>query len=119
MAARLSFPLSFKRQLPAPLDVDTLFETVVDLEAYLSSAVRYPGQVASCLETEGTLYVMSNDLSRWIPVTGGAGEEGGGGAASVPIEIDLFTVAANTSVVAVDELSITDTLTIDGNLAVI
>jgi len=38
---------------------------------------------------------------------------------AVPISASSFTVPANTSLVAVDELDITDTLTIDGNLAII
>jgi len=70
--AQLAFPLSFKRQLPTPLDADAVFATTAELNAYLSSALRYPGQVATCLETEGTVYVMSNDLSRWLPVSGGS-----------------------------------------------
>jgi hypothetical protein len=37
----------------------------------------------------------------------------------VPISASIFTVPANTSLVAVDELDITDTLIIEGNLAII
>jgi hypothetical protein len=113
--AQLPFPLSFKRQFPTPLDADTTFATLAELNAYLGSALRYAGQVATCQETEGVAYVLSNDLSEWLPISG----SGGGGAAAVPIETAAYTVAANTSVVAVDELSITDTLIVEGNLAVI
>jgi hypothetical protein len=112
--AQLPFPLSFKRQFPTPLDADTTFATLAELNAYLSSALRYAGQVATCQETEGVAYVLSNDLSEWLPISGS-----GGGGAAVPIETATYTVASNTSVVAVDELSITDTLIVEGNLAVI
>jgi hypothetical protein len=43
----------------------------------------------------------------------------GGDGASVPISAATFTVADNTSVVAVDILDISDTLTVAGNLGVI
>jgi hypothetical protein len=38
---------------------------------------------------------------------------------AVPITASSFTVPANTSLVAVDELDISDTLIIEGNLAII
>jgi hypothetical protein len=115
--AQLPFPLSFKRQFAGPLEADTVFATQAELDGFLSSPLRYAGQVVTCLETEGVAYVLSNDLSAWVPISGGEGS--GEGAASVPIKTADFEVADNTSVVAVDELNITDTLIVDGNLAVI
>lgn len=38
---------------------------------------------------------------------------------SVPISTDSYTVPANTSVVAVDELVVSNELIVEGNLAVI
>lgn len=114
--AQLPFPLVFKRQLPIPLEADSTFATLAELEAYRSSALRYAGQIATCQEAEGVLYIMSNDLSRWIAVAGTGSREGG---SAVPIETQEYLVAENTSVVAVDELSITEALIVEGNLAVI
>jgi len=68
MAAQLVFPLQFVRQFKGPIDADMVFDTEASMNEYLSSARRYAGQIATCLEKEGFIYVMSADLSKWIQI---------------------------------------------------
>lgn len=68
MAAQLIFPLQFVRQFKGPIDADMVFDTEASMNEYLSSARRYAGQIATCLEKEGFIYVMSPDLSKWIQI---------------------------------------------------
>jgi hypothetical protein len=68
MAAQLIFPLQFVRQFKGPIDADMVFDTEASMNEYLSSARRYAGQIATCLEKEGFIYVMSADLSKWIQI---------------------------------------------------
>ena len=58
--AVLAFPMAFKRQDAFSLDVDYWFKTKAELDAYLSSALRYTGQLAYCEETD-VLYILSKD----------------------------------------------------------
>jgi hypothetical protein len=62
----LLFPLQFKRQYSGPLDVDTVFETTSALNTYLTSALRYAGQVVTCLEQEGFIFILDNTKTSWI-----------------------------------------------------
>jgi hypothetical protein len=67
--ANLLFPLSLKRQYSGSLDPDLTFSTTVELNAYLSSPLRYAGQIVTCQEQESSLFVISNDTNSWIDVT--------------------------------------------------
>lgn len=70
--AELLFPLQYKRQYAAPLDIDLVFATITELNSYLSNARRYPGQIVSCLQTEGLIYVLNNNANGWLVHTSGS-----------------------------------------------
>ena len=63
--ANLLFPLQFKRQYAGPLDIDSVFETTADRTAYLTSPLRYAGQLAFDKELS-LFYYMSADLTTWV-----------------------------------------------------
>lgn len=57
--AYLEFPLQFKRQFAAPLDIDQKFSTTAERTAYLSSALCTTGLTAYDAETDNMYYVSS------------------------------------------------------------
>ena len=73
--ADLIFPLPFKRQYAGPLDVDMVFDTIAEKNSYLTNARRYSGQVVSCLEEEGKLFVLNNSRDAWVEVSGSSPED--------------------------------------------
>lgn len=70
--SHLIFPLQFKRQYAGSLDVDMVFTSTTSLNSYITSPLRFPGQIATNLEDEGAIYIMSNDLTKWIKFNGGS-----------------------------------------------
>lgn len=64
------FPLSFKRQYSGPIDIDFVFNTINEMNNYLNNPRRYAGQIATCLELPGQLFILSNDKSEWLSVVG-------------------------------------------------
>jgi hypothetical protein len=66
----LEFALLFKRQQSGPLDVDSVFDTLTDMNNYLTNELRYPGQVVVCREVPKTLFVLSDDRTTWDKVSG-------------------------------------------------
>jgi len=84
--AYTEFPLQFKRQYSAPLDKDGVFQTITDMTAYLLDPVRYAGQIATCIETPDKMYILSEDLSEWIEVSGGTG-----GGHIIKSDLESFT----------------------------
>lgn len=77
--SEMLFPLRIKRQFAGALDPDMTFETDAQLQSYLNSPIRYAGQIATCQAHEGALFILSNDLSAWLPVSG----SGGGGVVNI------------------------------------
>jgi hypothetical protein len=69
MSNTLAFPLKFKRQYSGSLDADLNFATLMELNAYLTDGARYPGQIVSCTETEGKIYVLNTAGNAWIGIT--------------------------------------------------
>lgn len=67
--AELLFPLQFKRQYANPLDVDSVFETQAQMNAYLTNARRYAGQIVTCKELEGKIFVLNNTRDAWLDIT--------------------------------------------------
>lgn len=65
------FPLQFKRQYAAPLDIDIVFSTTAERLSYLTNPRRYPGQVVSDLQTE-SVYVLNSAGTAWKEA-GGSG----------------------------------------------
>ena len=63
---KIQFPLQFKRQYSGDLDPDKVFETEEELNLYLTDPVRYAGQIVTCLEREGELFILNNSESAWI-----------------------------------------------------
>jgi hypothetical protein len=51
-----------------------IFTTLNDLNNYLLDASRMSGMLATCLENEGVLYILSNDKSSWLTVETGITE---------------------------------------------
>ena len=74
MASQLPFPLQFKRQYADSVVADEVFSSTTALNTYLSGTLKYPGQIATNLEDEGAIYIMSNDLTKWIKFNGGSEE---------------------------------------------
>ena len=75
----LDFPLQFKRQFAKSLDVDSTFLTTVELNAYLTNPLRYVGQLATCEEEEGKLYILNKTKDAWL-LLGQKGDTGATGA---------------------------------------
>lgn len=71
--ATLQFPLQFLRQYAGPIDTDIVFDTTTDMNNYLTNARRYAGQIVSCLDQPGTLYVLNSARDDWVAVSGGSG----------------------------------------------
>jgi hypothetical protein len=66
--AELIFPLQLKRQFADSLDPDMVFNTTLEMNDYLTNGLRYAGQVVSCLEEEGKLFVLNNALDEWLEI---------------------------------------------------
>lgn len=65
----INYPRPFKRLAAFPLDIDSKFDTIEQMNAYLSNNVRYAGQMVTCLQTPGQIYILSNDRSEWLSST--------------------------------------------------
>lgn len=76
--ANVPFPLPFKRQFSGPLDQDNTFQTTAEMAAYLTSALRYAGQIVTCVEQPTKIFVMNPGRTAWTAI-----ETGGGGAGPV------------------------------------
>jgi hypothetical protein len=61
------FPLQFKRQFSAPVDVDAVFATTAERIAYLTSERRYAGQIVSDLQ-DGRTYQLNSAKTAWVHV---------------------------------------------------
>lgn len=65
MTQQLIFPLQFKRQFAGPIDGDSVFDTEVNMTAYLESPLRYPGQIVSCLDKPESIFKLNTDGTAW------------------------------------------------------
>ncbi len=70
MTTGLQFFTPFKRAFNKPLDVDLVFDTLDQLNQYLSNPARYAGQVVTCKQAEGKIFVLSNDKNQWLIAAG-------------------------------------------------
>ena len=50
-----------------------IFNTISELNTFLTNESRLAGILATCVETEGVLYILSTDRSSWLPVNQGGG----------------------------------------------
>lgn len=66
MSKGLQFFTPFSRTFEGPLDVDQVFDTITGLQEYLENPARFAGQIATCKEKEGSLFILSNDRSQWL-----------------------------------------------------
>ena len=69
---QISFGSQFIRQYAAPIDRDMVFLTVAMAQDYLSSPRRYQGQIMTCLEKEGSIFVLNNTKDTWIDIADGS-----------------------------------------------
>lgn len=61
----------FKRLFDNPLDIDSVFQTVSEMNDYLiPPSNAYAGMVVTCLEEEGKIFILNNDLDAWLDITG-------------------------------------------------
>jgi hypothetical protein len=66
---QFEFPLQFKKQYAAPLDVDVVFDTTSARISFLTSPIRYAGQIVSDLQTQ-KCYQLSTNTNSWIEIGG-------------------------------------------------
>lgn len=71
MGQGLQFFTPFQRTFEGPLDVSVVFDTLEKMNQYLLNAARYAGQIVSCKQAEGSIFVLSNDRSQWLVVSPG------------------------------------------------
>lgn len=95
--AYTEFPLQFKRQYAAPLDIDGVFTTNAEMQAYLTDPVRYAGQPVTCLEFPTKVFILNAARTAW-------GEVGGGDTASLMVESEFVGPEATKSVNNADSL---------------
>ena len=50
-----------------------IFNTISELNTFLTNEARLAGTLGTCIETEGVLYILSTDRSSWLPVNQGGG----------------------------------------------
>lgn len=67
--SKIIFPLQFERQYSGPLDIHQAFNTTSARIAYLTSPIRYAGQIVSDSETQ-KCYQLSTDTNSWIEIGG-------------------------------------------------
>jgi hypothetical protein len=103
--AKLPFPLQIERQYAAPIDPDAVFDTVADMNTYLTNARRYEGQVVSCKETPGKLYTLNAALDGWVA----AGDGEAATEADITLSMDVGALDAGTIIPA--DTSLQDVLT--------
>lgn len=71
--AELLFPLQFKRQYDGPLDADSVFTTEQAMTDYLTSPLRYAGQLGFCEET-GKYKYINTTKDAWVDLGGGSSD---------------------------------------------
>lgn len=97
--ASLLFPLQFERQYSGPLDQDQVFLTTAARLAYLTSALRYAGQIVSDVET-GKAYQLNAAKDTWVEI-GGAG--GTGSSELTAITTFISSNSANWGLVTISD----------------
>ena len=50
-----------------------IFNTISELNTFLTNEARLAGTLGTCIETEGVLYILSTDRTSWLPVNQGGG----------------------------------------------
>lgn len=107
---KISYPFQFKRQYAKPLDSDKVFSTLKQMNDYLKAPARYPGQLATCLQTPGTVYVLDNSRDLWMPISAGVGGvPGEGGVAAEgspvnPVDATVTIAAADLAIMAIGDV---------------
>jgi surface protein len=59
---------SGKQDALPTLETYLSFATYTDMLAYLSNPLRYAGQLATCKDKEGIVYILNNDTTAWLDV---------------------------------------------------
>lgn len=66
MTVKLPFPLAFIRQFAGSLDADMVFHSFDELQSYLASGRKYEGQIATCTQRPGKIFVLCREDENWI-----------------------------------------------------
>jgi len=66
----IEFYKQFKRNFRGPLEANTTFLNLAEMEAFLSNDIRYAGQIVTCEQFDGQIFVLNNARTAWINVTG-------------------------------------------------
>lgn len=122
----LQLPISFKRQYAQPLDYDAVFETLADMQTYLSNPVRYQGQIATCLETS-KIYHLNTARDTWVDGLSAISASqvaipAAGNISSTNVEAAIYELdseklsTTNTSFIALQRNLTTQTLAFNGGV---
>lgn len=88
-----SLPVPFRRVNKTLPFVDSVFSSLVDLNAHLANPTKYAGQVATLDEAgEVTVYVLNSAEDAWVPV----GSGGGGGVIAPLVADSAYVVCKGT-----------------------
>lgn len=66
----IEFYQQFKRNFKGPLEGNTTFADDAAMQAFLTNGTRYAGQIVTCEEFDGQVFVLNNAEDAWINVTG-------------------------------------------------
>lgn len=69
---QLLMPSQFRRLYAGSLDLDGMFKTKVEMDAYLTNPRSYVSQISACLETQKA-YILTekNGIRKWNPIGDG------------------------------------------------
>lgn len=66
--ANLTIPIpnNYQRLDSRPIDTTSTFTTYSGLTSYLSNGTRYAGQIVTCDEKEGSIFILNSGRTDWI-----------------------------------------------------
>lgn len=94
MSNRLLFPLPFKRQFKGPLDVDSSVDSLVELNALLTSGVRYAGMIVY-VKSEDKYFRLNSTEDAWLEFESGGGS-GGSLTSELTAQVGIGGIEAGT-----------------------
>lgn len=77
MVENLIFPLQFEPQFAEPISKYVSFDTYVEMQDFIvnsaTSPLAYSGQLATCKDREGIIYILNDTKTEWLLNSGGLG----------------------------------------------